>query len=114
MDIYETLGSEIMVNNMCLLSLYWSGGLGSWTSGKQRIRGRSYKQVGIMFSFSYSTLVFAHSKCIYVVLMYCLLLYNINCKRMFAEEKLINNLSRLVVVVWIFVVLIQQSSYMAS
>uniref|UniRef100_A0ACD5Y1V0 Uncharacterized protein n=1 Tax=Avena sativa TaxID=4498 RepID=A0ACD5Y1V0_AVESA len=47
-------------------------------------------QVGTLVYFGYSTLVFAH------------------------REKLTSNLSRLVVIVWVFVVLILQSSYTAS
>jgi ABC-type amino acid transport substrate-binding protein len=47
-------------------------------------------QVGTLFYFGFSTLFFAH------------------------REKLTSNLSRLVVVVWVFVVLILQSSYTAS
>nr|XP_043630236.1 glutamate receptor 2.7-like [Erigeron canadensis] len=56
----------------------------------KEFRGLPYKQVGIMFWYSFSTLVFAH------------------------KEKIISNLSRFVVVVWIFVVLVIQSSYIAS
>nr|GEX74496.1 glutamate receptor 2.8-like [Tanacetum cinerariifolium] len=56
----------------------------------REFRGRPHKQVGMMFWFSFSTLVFAH------------------------KEKMINNLSRFVVIVWIFVVLVLQSSYVAS
>ncbi|KAG5538087.1 hypothetical protein RHGRI_025243 [Rhododendron griersonianum] len=48
------------------------------------------KQVGMIFWFSFSTLVFAH------------------------KEKLISNLSRFVVIVWVFVVLVLTSSYTAS
>ncbi|XP_076955163.1 glutamate receptor 2.8-like [Bidens hawaiensis] len=56
----------------------------------KEFRGRPYKQVGMIFWFSFSTLVFAH------------------------KEKMISNLSRFVVVVWVFVVLVLQSSYTAS
>ncbi|KAI3759824.1 hypothetical protein L6452_07911 [Arctium lappa] len=56
----------------------------------KEFRGRPYKQVGMIFWFSFSTLVFAH------------------------KEKMISNLSRFVVIVWIFVVLVLQSSYIAS
>ncbi|XP_076942422.1 glutamate receptor 2.8-like isoform X2 [Bidens hawaiensis] len=56
----------------------------------KEFRGRPYKQVGMIFWFSFSTLVFAH------------------------KEKMISNLSRFVVIVWVFVVLVLQSSYTAS
>ncbi|KAJ9568551.1 hypothetical protein OSB04_004517 [Centaurea solstitialis] len=56
----------------------------------KEFRGQPYKQVGMIFWFSFSTLVFAH------------------------KEKVISNLSRFVVIVWIFVVLVLQSSYIAG
>ncbi|KAE8784573.1 Glutamate receptor 2.7 [Hordeum vulgare] len=52
--------------------------------------GTPANQIGSVFYFSFSTLVFAH------------------------REKIKNNLSRIVVVVWLFVVLIVQQSYTAS
>ncbi|KAG5538078.1 hypothetical protein RHGRI_025237 [Rhododendron griersonianum] len=56
----------------------------------EEFRGPPGKQVGMIFWFSFSTLVFAH------------------------KEKLISNLSRFVVIVWVFVVLVLTSSYSAS
>ncbi|KAH7867348.1 hypothetical protein Vadar_032294 [Vaccinium darrowii] len=56
----------------------------------KEFRGPPGKQVGMIFWFSFSTLVFAH------------------------KEKLISNLSRFVVIVWVFVVLVLTSSYTAS
>ncbi|PNT64648.1 hypothetical protein BRADI_4g30880v3 [Brachypodium distachyon] len=53
-------------------------------------RGPPVNQIGSVFYFSFSTLVFAH------------------------REKIVNNLSRVIVVVWLFVVLILQQSYTAS
>ncbi|KAK9060550.1 hypothetical protein SSX86_021254 [Deinandra increscens subsp. villosa] len=53
-------------------------------------RGPAYKQVGMLLWFSFSTLVYAH------------------------REKLMSNLSRFVVIVWVFVVLVLTSSYTAS
>ncbi|XP_037452652.1 glutamate receptor 2.8-like [Triticum dicoccoides] len=53
-------------------------------------RGTPSQQFGLIFYFSFSTLVFAH------------------------KEKLESNLSRLVVIIWVFVVLILTSSYTAS
>ncbi|KAE8806550.1 Glutamate receptor 2.7 [Hordeum vulgare] len=53
-------------------------------------RGTPSQQFGLIFYFSFSTLVFAH------------------------KEKLESNLSRFVVIIWVFVVLILTSSYTAS
>ncbi|KAK3183652.1 hypothetical protein Dsin_030938 [Dipteronia sinensis] len=53
-------------------------------------QGSMSQQIGIIFWFSFSTLVFAH------------------------KEKLRSNLSRFVVIVWVFVVLILTSSYTAT
>nr|GEW96677.1 glutamate receptor 2.8-like [Tanacetum cinerariifolium] len=56
----------------------------------KEFRGSPCQQVGMIFWFSFSTLVFAH------------------------REKLKSNLSRFVVIVWVFVVLVLTSSYTAS
>ena len=56
----------------------------------QEFRGPPANQIGSIFYFSFSTLVFAH------------------------REKIVNNLSRIALVVWFFVVLILQQSYTAS
>uniref|UniRef100_A0ACD5YFI8 Uncharacterized protein n=1 Tax=Avena sativa TaxID=4498 RepID=A0ACD5YFI8_AVESA len=56
----------------------------------QEFRGPPASQIGSIFYFSFSTLVFAH------------------------RERIVNNLSRIVLVVWLFVVLIVQQSYTAS
>ncbi|KAJ4952014.1 hypothetical protein NE237_028846 [Protea cynaroides] len=56
----------------------------------REFRGPPAEQVGIIFWFSFSTLVFAH------------------------KEKIMSNLSRFVVIIWIFVVLVLTSSYTAS
>ncbi|XP_058102141.1 glutamate receptor 2.7-like [Magnolia sinica] len=53
-------------------------------------RGPPAHQIGVMFWFSFSTLVFAH------------------------KEKVVSNLSRFVMIIWVFVVLILTSSYTAS
>ncbi|MCL7034415.1 hypothetical protein MKW94_006142 [Papaver nudicaule] len=53
-------------------------------------RGPVSHQIGTMFWFSFSTLVFAH------------------------KERVMSNLSRFVVIIWVFVVLILTSSYTAS
>ncbi|KAI9176967.1 hypothetical protein LWI28_009307 [Acer negundo] len=57
---------------------------------KDEFQGSMSQQIGIIFWFSFSTLVFAH------------------------KEKLQSNLSRFVVIVWMFVVLILTSSYTAT
>ncbi|CAA2965933.1 glutamate receptor -like [Olea europaea subsp. europaea] len=56
----------------------------------KEFRGPPSQQIGMIFWFSFSTLVFAH------------------------KEKVVNNLSRFVVIVWVFVVLVLTSSYTAS
>ncbi|KAH6821818.1 hypothetical protein C2S53_008423 [Perilla frutescens var. hirtella] len=56
----------------------------------EEFRGPPHQQVGMVFWFSFSTLVFAH------------------------REKVKSNLSRFVVIVWLFVVLVLTSSYTAS
>ncbi|XP_058068556.1 glutamate receptor 2.7-like [Magnolia sinica] len=56
----------------------------------KEFRGPPSHQIGMMFWFSFSTLVFAH------------------------KERVISNLSRFVVIIWVFVVLILTSSYTAS
>ncbi|KAJ0531207.1 putative periplasmic binding protein-like I [Helianthus annuus] len=56
----------------------------------KEFRGPPHKQVGMIFWFSFSTLVYAH------------------------REKLISNLSRFVVIVWVLVVLVLTSSYTTS
>ncbi|KAL3528514.1 hypothetical protein ACH5RR_007836 [Cinchona calisaya] len=56
----------------------------------KEFRGPPGKQVGMIFWFSFSTLVFAH------------------------KEKVMSNLSRFVVIIWVFVVLVLTSSYTAS
>ncbi|WOK94370.1 glutamate receptor 2.8-like [Canna indica] len=53
-------------------------------------QGTAGQQMGTVFYFSFSTLVFSH------------------------RENLVSNLSRVVVIIWVFVVLILQSSYIAS
>nr|GEX90798.1 glutamate receptor 2.8-like [Tanacetum cinerariifolium] len=56
----------------------------------KEFRGPPLQHIGMIFWFSFSTLVFAH------------------------REKLISNLSRFVVIVWVFVVFVLTSSYTAS
>ncbi|KAM3375173.1 glutamate receptor 2.8 [Capsicum galapagoense] len=56
----------------------------------KEFRGPKRKQVGMIFWFSFSTLVFAH------------------------RERVTSNLSRFVLIVWVFVVLVLTSSYTAS
>ncbi|XP_024157638.1 glutamate receptor 1.4 [Rosa chinensis] len=56
----------------------------------QEFQGSLSQQIGTIFWFSFSTLVFAH------------------------REKLLNNLTKFVVIIWVFVVLILSSSYTAN
>ncbi|WMV34955.1 hypothetical protein MTR67_028340 [Solanum verrucosum] len=56
----------------------------------KEFRGPKCKQVGMIFWFSFSTLVFAH------------------------RERVTSNLTRFVLIVWVFVVLVLTSSYTAS
>ncbi|XP_020083456.1 glutamate receptor 2.7-like [Ananas comosus] len=56
----------------------------------EEFRGRPAQQLGSVFYFSFSTLVFAH------------------------RERIVNNSSRFVMIIWVFVVLILQQSYTAS
>ncbi|KAK1276938.1 Glutamate receptor 2.8 [Acorus gramineus] len=56
----------------------------------EQFRGPPTQQLGTVFYFTFSTLVFAHT------------------------ERVVSNLSRVVVIVWVFVVLILTSSYTAS
>ncbi|CAI9767114.1 unnamed protein product [Fraxinus pennsylvanica] len=56
----------------------------------KEFRGPPSQQIGMIFWFSFSTLVFAH------------------------KEKVVSNLSRFVVIVWVFVVLVLTSSYTAN
>ncbi|KAH6793341.1 hypothetical protein C2S52_003818, partial [Perilla frutescens var. hirtella] len=56
----------------------------------EEFQGPPLQQVGMIFWFSFSTLVFAH------------------------KEKVMSNLSRFVVIVWLFAVLVLTSSYTAS
>ncbi|MCD7470995.1 hypothetical protein HAX54_011252 [Datura stramonium] len=56
----------------------------------KEFRGPKRKQVGMIFWFSFSTLVFAH------------------------RERVTSNLTRFVMIVWVFVVLVLTSSYTAS
>ncbi|XP_044431843.1 glutamate receptor 2.7 [Triticum aestivum] len=55
-----------------------------------RFRGTPWKQLGILFYFAFSTMVFSH------------------------KEKLESNLSKFVVIMWVFTVLILTSSYTAN
>ncbi|XP_030517740.2 glutamate receptor 2.8-like [Rhodamnia argentea] len=56
----------------------------------EEFRGRRSEQIGFLLWFSFSTLVFAH------------------------RERIANNLTRLVLIVWVFVVLILTQSYTAN
>ncbi|KAJ4754315.1 glutamate receptor 2.2 [Rhynchospora pubera] len=75
------------------LAFFFFTGLSVWVIEHRintEFRGTMWKQIGLIFYFSFSTLVFAH------------------------KEKLESNLSRFLVIVWVFFVLILTSSYTAS
>ncbi|KAE9454204.1 hypothetical protein C3L33_13884, partial [Rhododendron williamsianum] len=107
----------------------------------EEFRGPPHKQVGMILWFSFSTLVFAQSNTLISssfthvpLLSRCILnstlarekvnYLGIKCfltqkglvcfSFVFSEEKVISNLSRFVVIVWFFVVLVLTSSYTAS
>ncbi|KAF8035516.1 hypothetical protein BT93_C1518 [Corymbia citriodora subsp. variegata] len=73
----------------------------------EEFRGRRSQQIGLIIWFSFSTLVFAHSKsfqnsrALFVITI-------------FIREKIANNLTRLVLIIWVFVVLILTQSYTAN
>ncbi|URE21657.1 hypothetical protein MUK42_11669 [Musa troglodytarum] len=83
-------------------------------------RGPPLHQLGTIFYFSFSTLVFAHSY-VRVLLIFLSVsapvtqssvdLTSLSC---ITEEKVTSNLTRVVVIIWVFVVLILTSSYTAS
>ncbi|CAM0909125.1 unnamed protein product [Alopecurus aequalis] len=84
-------------------------------------RGTPWQQFGLIFYFAFSTLVFSHSRILFSLSSYVLLdhawLINqdlCNLSMMISEERLQSNLSRFVVIIWVFVVLILTSSYTAS
>ncbi|ONI22081.1 hypothetical protein PRUPE_2G105800 [Prunus persica] len=72
----------------------------------QEFQGSPSQQIGTIFWFSLSTLVFAHSK------------HLISLLRMMhvfpTKEKLLNNSAKFVVIIWVCVVLILNSSYTAT
>ncbi|KAJ3695397.1 hypothetical protein LUZ60_000774 [Juncus effusus] len=75
------------------LAFFFFTGIAVWLIEhriNKAFRGTKWEQVGLIFYFSFSTLVFAHT------------------------EKLQSNLSRFLVIIWVFVVLILTSSYTAS
>ncbi|KAF9626536.1 hypothetical protein IFM89_034470 [Coptis chinensis] len=83
-------------------------------------RGKFSQQVGMIFYFSFSTLVFAHSN--FLPSSFSTQLHNCfihesnehNPICHFAEERIISNFARFVMIIWVFVVLILTSSYTAS
>ncbi|KAL6861898.1 hypothetical protein ACP4OV_017598 [Aristida adscensionis] len=75
------------------LAFFFFTGFVVWVIENQinpEFHGTPWQQFGIVFYFAFSTLVFSH------------------------KEKLEHNLSRFVVIIWVFVVLILTSSYTAS
>ncbi|PRQ56844.1 putative periplasmic binding protein-like I [Rosa chinensis] len=102
----------------------------------QEFQGSLSQQIGTIFWFSFSTLVFAHSKHLITFLLIILIVfptqqysssififYRFNLLPnpgswstllLVAGEKLLNNLTKFVVIIWVFVVLILSSSYTAN
>ncbi|WOL15154.1 glutamate receptor 2.1-like [Canna indica] len=83
----------------------------------EEFRGTPVNQFGTILFFSFSTLVFAHSLVISPYssepTLYTVYITDI-CKKFYLGEKIKSNMARVVVIVWVFVVLILQSSYTAS
>ncbi|KAK6912455.1 Ionotropic glutamate receptor [Dillenia turbinata] len=81
-------------------------------------RGTPSHQLGMIFWFSFSTLVFAHSNLLssFFSIHYSHHSFTIILNFYFVvlEDKVVSNLARFVVIVWVFVVLILTSSYTAS
>ncbi|XP_055829388.1 glutamate receptor 2.9-like isoform X2 [Solanum dulcamara] len=86
----------------------------------KEFRGTKQEQVGMIFWFSFLTLVFAHSKPLtqsksYTSFIYILASFSINhVWLVVSEERVTSNFTRFVLIVWVFVVLVLTSSYTAS
>jgi hypothetical protein len=90
--------------------------------------GTPWKQFGTVFYFAFSTLVFSQSMHLIIVhyyFVFLFLVFNVHKKKdclndnlkqnmLISEEKLESNLSRFMVIIWVFVVLILTSSYTAN
>lgn len=86
----KPLSADLWITSLCFFVVT---GLVVWLIERpinQEFQGSPSQQIGTIFWFSFSTLVFAH------------------------REKLSNNLAKFVVIVWLFVVLILNSSYTAT
>ncbi|VVA24397.1 PREDICTED: glutamate receptor, partial [Prunus dulcis] len=86
----KPLSADLWITSFCFFVVT---GLVVWLIERpinQEFQGSPSQQIGTIFWFSFSTLVFAH------------------------REKLSNNLAKFVVIVWLFVVLILNSSYTAT
>ena len=77
-------------------------------------QGSRKEQLGTTFYFVFSTLVNAHSKVPWSIFYEITRLYLIPSFLHFPGQELRSNLSRFVVIIWVFVVLIVISSYTAS
>ncbi|KAL2462510.1 Glutamate receptor 2.7 [Forsythia ovata] len=82
MDLWSTIGGFFIFTGLVVWVLEHRV--------NKEFRGPPAEQIGMIFWFSFSTLVFAH------------------------KEKVVSNLSRFVVIVWVFVVLVLTSSYTAN
>ncbi|RXH93202.1 hypothetical protein DVH24_013778, partial [Malus domestica] len=102
----KPLSGDLWITSACFFILT---GLVVWVIERpvnQEFQGTPLQQIGTIFWFS--TLVFAHSKCsIISSLIRSLLLIH-------TGEKILSNLAKFVVIIWVFVVLILTSSYTAT
>ena len=80
----------------------------------KEFRGPPNQQVGMIFWFSFSTLVFAQSKSRILCTSHFLLCEAQLVAHILTGEKVKSNLTRFVVIVWVFVVLVLTSSYTAN
>ncbi|KAM2695314.1 hypothetical protein EV1_039829 [Malus domestica] len=86
----KPLSGDLWITSACFFILT---GLVVWVIERpvnQEFQGTPLQQIGTIFWFSFSTLVFAH------------------------REKILSNLAKFVVIIWVFVVLILTSSYTAT
>ncbi|XP_068328633.1 glutamate receptor 1.2-like [Pyrus communis] len=86
----KPLSGDLWIASACFFILT---GLVVWVIERpvnQEFQGTPLQQIGTIFWFSFSTLVFAH------------------------REKILSNLAKFVVIIWVFVVLILTSSYTAT
>ncbi|KAL7122376.1 hypothetical protein ACP275_01G042200 [Erythranthe tilingii] len=77
-------------------------------------RGPLWYQIGMIYWFAFSTMVFAHSKPLSIFKLRYTIFPDHLPLVFFAEERVVSNLARFVLIVWFLVVLILTQSYTAS